>query len=228
MNFIHISHHFTAREDLHAINWTRSQCVASQFSWSSIAPVVSRTSRIRIPLKPWYFSGLFLPSNCLNWKIYCDDHCLLSTLTLFVKYLFLQIVESLQTWISMESLRHHMRLFNWQLLALTNTLINAKIGQQRGSARRTGNTWKKIAGGHARNVRAIINWVESRYKRTLCGACIMKLVCHPRYVYQFGTPFTTNESSRVVSKLLSSPVTNKILIKLVFIFIYLFIYLFSK
>ena len=33
---------------------------------------VSRRSRVRIPLKPWFFR-LLLP-NCLNWKIYCDDH----------------------------------------------------------------------------------------------------------------------------------------------------------
>ena len=41
-------------------NWPRSQCVASQLSWSSIAPVSWR-SRVWIPLKSWYFSGFFLP-----------------------------------------------------------------------------------------------------------------------------------------------------------------------
>ena len=55
----------------------------------------------------------------------------------------------------LDSLTCHMRFFHLQRLALTNTLINAKIGQQLGSARRTGNTWKKIAGGLARNVRVI-------------------------------------------------------------------------
>ena len=51
MNFIYISHHFSAREDMNSTNWPCSQCVASQLSWSSIAPV-SRRSRVRIPLKP--------------------------------------------------------------------------------------------------------------------------------------------------------------------------------
>ena len=37
--------------------WPRSHCVASQFSWSRIAPV-SRRSLVRIPL---LFSGFFLP-----------------------------------------------------------------------------------------------------------------------------------------------------------------------
>ena len=37
-----------------------SEVRSSQLSWSSIAPV-SRRSRVRIPLNPWYFSGFFLP-----------------------------------------------------------------------------------------------------------------------------------------------------------------------
>ena len=41
-------------------NWPHSQFVASQLSWSSIAPV-SQRSRVWIPLKTWYFSGFFLP-----------------------------------------------------------------------------------------------------------------------------------------------------------------------
>ena len=62
MNFIYISHHFTAQEDMNSTNWPRSQCVAyySQLSWSSVAPVLRR-SRVQIPLKPWYFLGFFLP-----------------------------------------------------------------------------------------------------------------------------------------------------------------------
>ena len=55
-----------------------SSCVASQLSWSSIASV-SQRSRVRIPSKPWCFR--FLPSNCLSWKIYCDDHSSLSSST---------------------------------------------------------------------------------------------------------------------------------------------------
>ena len=45
---------------MNSTNWRRSQCVASQLSWLSIAPV-SRRPRVWILLKPWYFSGFFLP-----------------------------------------------------------------------------------------------------------------------------------------------------------------------
>ena len=44
---IYISHHFAAREGMKSTNWPRSQRVASQLSWSSIAPV-SRRSWVRI------------------------------------------------------------------------------------------------------------------------------------------------------------------------------------
>ena len=43
----------------------------------------TRRSRIRIPLKPWFFFFFrLLLSNCLNWKIYCDDHSSLSLPTM--------------------------------------------------------------------------------------------------------------------------------------------------
>ena len=71
---------------MNSTNWPGSQCVASHLSW--FAPV-SRRSRVRIPLKPWYFSTRLLPSNCLNWKIYCDDHSSLSSTTA-VQYEFLK------------------------------------------------------------------------------------------------------------------------------------------
>ena len=45
-----------------------------------ICTAVSRRSWVRIPLKPWFFFRLLL-SSCLNWKIYCDDHTLLSSHT---------------------------------------------------------------------------------------------------------------------------------------------------
>ena len=41
---------------------------------------ISRRSWVRIPLRPWFFFRLLL-SNCLNWKIYCDDHASLSSTT---------------------------------------------------------------------------------------------------------------------------------------------------
>ena len=76
---IYFSSFHSSREIWTQKNWPRSQCVASQLSWWSIAPV-SRRSRVRIPLKPWFLFRL-LPSNCLNWKIYCDDHSSLSSTT---------------------------------------------------------------------------------------------------------------------------------------------------
>ena len=45
---------------MNSTNWPRSQCVASQLSWLSIAPV-SQRSWVWFPLEPWYFSGFFLP-----------------------------------------------------------------------------------------------------------------------------------------------------------------------
>ena len=37
-------------------------------------------ARCNHTLKPWFFFRLFI-SNCLNWKIYCDDHTSLSSTT---------------------------------------------------------------------------------------------------------------------------------------------------
>ena len=72
MDFIYISYHFAAREDTNSTNWPRSQCVASQLSWSSIAPV-SRRSRVQISLNPWYPSGFFQLlkfENLLQWSLF--------------------------------------------------------------------------------------------------------------------------------------------------------------
>ena len=58
---------------MNSTNWPRSQCVASQLSWSSIAPV-SRRSWVRIPLKPWYFQAssfqLLKLENLLRWSLF--------------------------------------------------------------------------------------------------------------------------------------------------------------
>ena len=45
--------------------------MASQLSWSSIAPLSLR-SRVGIPLKPWYFSGfqLIKLENLLRWSLF--------------------------------------------------------------------------------------------------------------------------------------------------------------
>ena len=65
MKYLWNAYHFTAREDIKSTNWPSSQCMASLLSWSSIA-LVSRRSRVQIPLKPIFFR--LLPSNSLNWK----------------------------------------------------------------------------------------------------------------------------------------------------------------
>ena len=76
MNFLYISHHFTAREDMKSTNWPRSQCVASQLSWSSIAPDIAEVTGSN-PVEALIFFRL-LHFGCLNLKIYCDDHSSLS------------------------------------------------------------------------------------------------------------------------------------------------------
>ena len=77
--FIYISHDFTAREDKNSINWPCSQCVGF------IAQLVEhRTGIAEVmgsnPVEALIFFRLLL-SNCLNWKIYCDDHTSLSSTT---------------------------------------------------------------------------------------------------------------------------------------------------
>ena len=56
MNFMYISHYFTAREDMNSTLTSLPLCVASKLSWSRIAPV-SQRSRVRIPLNRWYFQA---------------------------------------------------------------------------------------------------------------------------------------------------------------------------
>ena len=62
------------------INWAHSQCVASKPSWQiehrfGIAEVKGSN-----PVEALIFSSLLL-SNCLNWKINCNDHSSLSSTT---------------------------------------------------------------------------------------------------------------------------------------------------
>ena len=56
-----------------------------------------RRSQVRIPLKPWFFFRLLL-SNCLNWKIYCDDHSSLS-------YCLLLLYAHFHAWTSEPSIK---------------------------------------------------------------------------------------------------------------------------
>ena len=71
--FIYTSHHFTLHRRMNSINWPRSQCVHG-----FIAQLVEhRTGIAEVtvsnPVETLIFFRLLL-SNCLNWKIYCDDH----------------------------------------------------------------------------------------------------------------------------------------------------------
>ena len=66
MCFTCVSHHFTAREDMNSTNWPRFRCVASQLSWSSIAPDIAEITGSN-PVEALIFFRL-LPSNCFNWK----------------------------------------------------------------------------------------------------------------------------------------------------------------
>ena len=71
--FIYTSHHFPARQNMNSINRPRSQCVASWLGGYSIAPV-SRRSRVRIPLNPWFFQAcsfqLLKLDNLLRWSLF--------------------------------------------------------------------------------------------------------------------------------------------------------------
>ena len=58
--------------DMNSINWPRSQCEASELSWKSIALVFHGSHGFESHWSPDLFRLLL--SNCLNWKIYCDDH----------------------------------------------------------------------------------------------------------------------------------------------------------
>ena len=67
---------------MNSINWPRSQCVASYVTQlvehrTGIAEVTGSN-----PVEALIFFRLLL-SNCLNWKIYCDDHSLLSFIFIY-------------------------------------------------------------------------------------------------------------------------------------------------
>ena len=73
--FIYISHDFTAREDMKLSKLTLlfiSELVEHR---TGIAEVMGSN-----PVEALIFFRLLL-SNCLNWKIYCDDHTSLSSTT---------------------------------------------------------------------------------------------------------------------------------------------------
>ena len=80
MNFIYISHHFTAREDMNSTNWPRSQCVANHSSVGRASHRYHGGDRFESHWSPDVFRLLYT-SNCLNWNIYCDDHSSLSSTT---------------------------------------------------------------------------------------------------------------------------------------------------
>ena len=77
--FIYISHDFTTREEMNSLNLTLLPMCGF------IAQLVEhRTGIVEVmgsnPVEALIFFRLLL-SNCLNWKIYCDDHTSLSSHT---------------------------------------------------------------------------------------------------------------------------------------------------
>ena len=74
MNFIYISHHFTAREDMNSTNWPRSYMCGSTAQLGEHRTCVAEVTGSN-PVEALIFFRL-LPSNCLNWKIYCDHSSL--------------------------------------------------------------------------------------------------------------------------------------------------------
>ena len=61
--------HYSGRYELNKLTSQPMSGFKAQLVEHRTAPV-SQKSRVRLPLKPWYFQGL----NCLNWKTYCDDY----------------------------------------------------------------------------------------------------------------------------------------------------------
>ena len=77
--FVYISHDFTARKDMNSIQLTLLPMCGF------IAQLVEHCTGIAEvmgsnPVEALIFFRLLL-SNCLNWKIYCDDHTSLSSTT---------------------------------------------------------------------------------------------------------------------------------------------------
>ena len=70
--FIYTSHHFTARENMNSINWPRSQYVWLHSSVGRASHRYRGGHGFESRWSPDFFRLLL--SNCLNWKIYCDDH----------------------------------------------------------------------------------------------------------------------------------------------------------
>ena len=84
---IHIHHIISLLTgDMNSINWPRSQCVHG-----FIAQLVQqRNGNAEVmgsdPVEALIFFRLLL-SNCLNWKIHCDDHSSLSSTTAVQKWI---------------------------------------------------------------------------------------------------------------------------------------------
>ena len=78
--FIYTSHHFTphGRHELNKLTSLPTCGFIAQLVEHRTG--ISQRSHVRIPLKPWFFFRLLL-SNCVNWKIYCDDRSSLRSTT---------------------------------------------------------------------------------------------------------------------------------------------------
>ena len=70
---IYFTSFHSSRKDMNSMNWPRSQCVASYSSVGRASHRYCGGHAGSNPVEALIFFRLFL-SNCLSWKIYCDDH----------------------------------------------------------------------------------------------------------------------------------------------------------
>ena len=96
MNFIYISHHFTAREDMNSTNWPRSQCVALQLGWPGASHRYRGGHELESCWSPDIFQGssfqLLKLENLVRWSLFTFIY---NRSTRWISYIF------------------HMLLFTW-------------------------------------------------------------------------------------------------------------------
>ena len=98
MIFIYISYYFTAREYVNSTN--SSRFTAQLVEHRTRIAEVTGLSTVEALL---FFS--LLPSNCLNWTIYCDDHFSFSSTTVVQNMTFIYISRcNVSTFFAIQSL----------------------------------------------------------------------------------------------------------------------------
>ena len=101
--FIETSHNFTAREDMNSINLASlAMCgFIAQLVEHRTGIAVSRRSRVRIPLKSWFFQASSF--QLLKLEIFCDDHSSLSSTTAVQIWIISYKLLKLKIWFLMDS-----------------------------------------------------------------------------------------------------------------------------